>query len=376
MPGIYVHIPFCTKKCPYCDFVSYTDSPVSYTEYVDLLKAELAERSRDIADISFDTIYIGGGTPSLLSAKLIGKILNHLFSSLEFTHDMIEVSIEANPESVSSEWLERVRESGVNRISLGIQDMSQAGLERLGRPHDLTAALKALTMALCAGFKTVSIDMIYGIPGQGLNDLEHSLRLACVSGVHHLSCYELTVEPGTVLWHEVHNGRVIMPCEEILADMTDMVEFMLKDAGYSQYEISNFSLPGRECRHNLNYWENGLYAGLGCSAVSFIHGARTHNTSSPTNYKKFVTHGINPCVFKERLDKEAYFRESIVMGLRTCKGISCTRMEHIHGIHPIRYYGQVLDRLMDGGLIISTDNMLALTRRGRRIANAVLSALV
>lgn len=376
MPGIYVHIPFCRSKCPYCDFVSYTNSSVSYAEYVHLLEWELEDSGEEIADISFDTIYIGGGTPSLLPGELIARILDFIFSNLDFHNSDIEVSIEANPESMSREWLEQVCEAGVNRLSLGIQDFSQAGLERLGRPHDLATACRALDMVLNTRFRTISLDLIYGIPGQKPEDLERSLRFACTSGVHHLSCYELTVEPGTVLWYDVRRGHTMMLCEETLADMTDMVESILGDAGYRQYEISNFSLPGRECRHNLNYWENGSYTGIGCSAVSFVHGTRTRNTSSLANYRKWISSGMSPCLFREKLDREESFRESIVIGLRCCRGISCKKIERIYGIHPVDYYGEVLDRLMDGGLLSSTDDMLFLTRRGRRIANTVLSILV
>ena len=376
MAGIYIHIPFCVKKCPYCDFVSFAAPSVSFDEYADALYAEINNRNTEAEGLIFDTIYIGGGTPSLFPAGHVAALLARIQDAFKISDRDTEISIEANPESVSEDWLKEIRHSGINRISLGIQDFSERGLRILERPHSLEDAYGAVSLALAADFETLNIDMMFGIPGQGLKDLERSLAAACRLGVNHISCYELTLEQGTRFEAEVKAGRIEMPGADLLADMTDLVESYLSAQGYRQYEISNFAVPGHECRHNLNYWANGRYIGLGCSAVSFLNGTRSRNMASLRRYMETVKSGQRATGFTEHLDHEASFRESVVLGLRTNRGISCACMEERFGINPLKYYGQILEHLLKNSLMEEDGAMIRLTRHGRRVANSVLSLLV
>ncbi len=381
MAGIYVHLPFCVRKCPYCDFVSYTNPSVSFAAYVDAICTEARNRRHEARGITFDTIYIGGGTPSLLPAPLIDMLLSCIAGAFSFSDawESLEISIEANPESVSAPWLDSIRRSGVNRISIGVQDLSEAGLETLRRPHGTEDALKALSLADGIGFPSVNMDMIFGIPGQTVKDLETSIEAACATGVDHISYYELTAEPQTGLYRDVESGSTVMPDQELLTQMTDLVESMLEAHGFHQYEISNFARPGHECRHNLNYWDNGPYLGLGVSAVSYLNGFRCRNTESLEEYVGLVSKGQSPVTFTEHLDTEASFRETVILGLRTNRGISIERIQERFGIDPLQYYkdrGVIIEDLVDGGLIMTDHNMIRLTKRGRRIANRVLGLLV
>ncbi len=378
MAGIYIHLPFCVKKCPYCDFVSYSNPPVSFTTYIDAICAEIRNRRHEASGITFDTIYIGGGTPSLLPAPLIDRVLSCIAGAFSFSApwELLEISIEANPESVSVSWLDSIQGSGINRISIGVQDLSEAGLGTLGRPHGTEDALKALSLVLGRGFRSVNMDMIFGIPGQSVKDLETSIEAACATGVDHISYYELTVEQGTRLHRDVESGSTIMPDQDLLTHMTDMVESMLETHGFQQYEISNFARPGHECRHNLNYWDNGPYMGLGVSAVSYLNGHRYRNTESLEEYVALTPKGQSPVTFTEHLNAEASFRETVILGMRTNRGISVKEMQERFGINPVQYYNGVIEGLIDQGVLEMDDDVIFLNRRGRRIANTVLSLLV
>ncbi len=378
MAGIYIHIPFCIRKCPYCDFVSFAGEDGLYAPYVRALITEAGLRRNEVEDSLFDTIYIGGGTPSLLPAPLISQLLSFLRSHYSFSSawEDVEISIEANPESVSGSWLSEVREAGVNRISIGVQDFSEQGLGVLQRPHSVLDALHAVTIAGSAGFESLSIDLMFALPGQDVEQLVRSLETACNCGCDHISCYELTVEPNTRLWRMVEAGEVEMPCEETAAIMTDLVEKTLESHGYFQYEISNFALPGKECRHNVNYWENGPYIGFGCSAVSYTGGMRSRNSSVLSEYMDRILSRGTAAVFEERLDDEARFRETVVLGLRMNRGVSSQWLSGEFGIDLKEFYGESLARLVDGGLVCEEDGRFRLTCRGRRIANSVMSELV
>ncbi len=376
MPGIYVHIPYCVGKCPYCDFVSYVSPDISHEEYVKCLLREAEIRSRCLPGTAFNTIYFGGGTPSLLSPELISRIIATLRELFPFRWPETEISVEANPESVTGLWLKGVKAAGVNRLSMGIQSFSDRDLEALGRPHDSSCALRALDKAVAADFSRLGIDIMFSIPGQTMRQLEQSLLTALSRRVHHISCYELTAEPGTRLWHEIHSGHVALPGEEEAVKMMDLVENTLVRNGFVQYEISNFSLPGMECLHNMNYWDNGEYMGLGCSAVSYINGTRSRNTASLRSYCSALSQGELPVVFREKLGREAAFRESVMLGLRTLRGISIRHMKERFGIDPVRYYGNRLEKFISSGHVKKRQDRLMLTREGRRLANSVMSELI
>ncbi len=378
MAGLYVHIPFCSSKCPYCDFVSRPAGPSIKEDYLAALlkEMELVAGSSDLLSLSFDTLYMGGGTPSCLPVDHIKRIMARLSSLFPLDDHNLEATIEVNPESVTAEKLHGYLDAGLNRLSIGIQDLTPMGLKSLGRPHDPAQALDAFHIARDAGFDNISIDIMYGIPGQGLSDLQRTLEGVADLGPEHLSCYELTLEPGTVLRDAVEKGDIRMPGEDLCLEMTDLVESFLEDHGYHQYEISNFARPGRQCLHNVNYWENGPYLGIGCAAVSFIGGRRRGNT---TNLEKYITRlgkGMLSVEWEEALGEEERFRESVILGLRTLSGIDTYTFKERWGFDPLRYYAQILPDLVDKGLIDMSRRGIHLTKKGRRLANLVLSTLV
>ncbi len=378
MAGIYIHIPFCIKKCPYCDFISYVTSADTFGVYAEAVCAEALSRRDDVKELEFDTIYIGGGTPSLFPAELVTHILESIKYNFNFSNrwSNFEISIEANPDSLTSGWLEAVRRLGVNRLSIGAQDFSKQGLEFLERPHSVQDTLEAISIARDAGLESISLDLMFGIPGQSVSDLEKTLETACSCQCHHISCYELTVEPGTRLAQRVEAGDVVMPDEDLLSEMTDLVEAYMESQGLKQYEISNFAMEGHECRHNLNYWANGQYIGLGCSAVSYIHGVRSRNTSSLADYVRLVSEGQSAATFSESLDELAMLRETVVLGLRTNRGVSVSGLVDRFGVDIREIYGDRLKRLVQAGFIMEHGDRICLSRTGRRIANSVLSELV
>ena len=376
MPGIYIHIPYCVQKCPYCDFVSFKSPGISHEEYVKYLLREAELRRHSTTSRVFNTIYIGGGTPSLISSDLVFQIIDTIRAIFPFNWHTTEISIEANPESLSRHWLDEVKAAGVNRLSIGIQSFSDKVLAVLGRPHDSSCAIKALDKALAAEFSCLNIDLMFSIPGQTMQDLEQSLLATLSSGVHHISCYELTAEPGTRLWHNIQSGHTVLPDEEQAVKMMELVEDTLSQNGFVQYEISNFSLPHMECLHNMNYWDNGEYIGLGCSAVSYLNGVRSRNAPSLHSYCSYLSEGKLPVVFSEKLGREAAFRESVMLGLRTLQGISISGMTKRFGTDPVQYYGTRLEKFISSGHMEKTEDRLRLTKQGRRLANSIMSALI
>ena len=378
MAGLYIHIPFCNKKCPYCDFVSGPFPGEVKSRYINALLMELDSYAKrdDIRELTFDTLYIGGGTPSTVPAECIAQVIDAAFLSLPWSRYGIETTVEANPGSVTAEWLKIMRAAGVNRLSLGVQSLSDNGLLALGRRHTVRDAMNAFQTARDAGFKAIGVDLIYGWPGDSPDQWQETLEKAVSFGPEHISCYELTIEDGTSFKAWIEQGRVTLPDEEIILALTGMAEGFLSEAGYKQYEISNFAYPGFECRHNLSYWRNRAYLGLGCSAVSYLPPVRHKNETDIFFYMDAVFSGRAPIGSNEVLDEDARFRESVVMGLRLVDGILLKGFKREWGHDVLSYYKDELVWLVANGLISHDAERLFLTVRGRRLANLVLSRLV
>ncbi|MGQ9745105.1 MAG: radical SAM family heme chaperone HemW [Dissulfurimicrobium sp.] len=378
MAGLYIHIPFCNNKCPYCDFVSGSFPIEVKRRYMNALLRELdiyAKRD-DICNLTFDTMYIGGGTPSTFPAEDLVQVIDAAFLGLSWSCYDVEITVEANPESVTAEWLKIMKAAGVNRLSLGVQSLSDNGLLALGRRHTVRDAINAFQMARDAGFKVIGVDLIYGWPGDSDDQWLETLEKAVSLCPEHISCYELTIEDGTSFKTWIEQRRVTLPDEETILVLTDMAEEFLSKAGYKQYEISNFARPGLECRHNLLYWRNGVYLGLGCSAVSYIPPVRYKNETDVFFYMDTVFSGRVPIESSEALDEDARFRESVVMGLRLVDGIQLKTFQREWGYDVLAYYKDELVWLIANGLIFHDAERLFLTRHGRRLANLVLSRLV
>jgi oxygen-independent coproporphyrinogen-3 oxidase len=374
-PGIYVHIPFCRQKCPYCDFVSGPHDHGVCAPYIQAVCREATLRSAQVSSLCFQTLYVGGGTPSLLASHALRPLLETLRSVFHW-HERPEATIEVNPDSASLEWMGACRDMGINRISIGVQSLSDAGLHVLGRVHDTVQALNACEMARAVGFDAVSVDIIYGWPGQTLKELRQELNILLALAPDHVSCYQLTLEPGTPMERMYRDGLLPVIEEDIVLQLTDYMEDFLMSHGYNLYEISNFARPGFECRHNLNYWSNGEYLGLGCAAVSFLKGERISNTADFTQYLNSIADGLLPVAEVECLNEEAHFRETMMLGLRRANGISISGMETKFHINPLRYYGDTLYSLMDMGLVTLKNDRLFLSHTGRRLANQIFMRLI
>lgn len=374
-PGIYVHIPFCRQKCPYCDFVSGCYPQAFHFSYIQAVCREATLRSAQVSSLCFQTLYVGGGTPSLLTFQELRPLLETLMSVFHW-HENIEATIEVNPDSASLEWMRACRDMGINRISIGVQSLSHIGLQVLGRVHDLSQAVNVYEMARSVGFDAVSVDIIYGWPGQRLQDLQRELDMLVYLAPDHVSCYQLTLEPETPMEHMYHKGLLPAIEEDVVLQLTDYIEDFLYNHGYNLYEISNLAMLGFECRHNLNYWRNGEYLGLGCAAVSFLQDERISNTNDLNRYMQSTAMNSLPVAGIDRLDKEGRFRETVMLGLRRTAGIDLKEIEMSFHQNPLEYYGDTLQELIDIGLLEVADGMLFLSRKGRRVANQVFMRLI
>ncbi len=284
--------------------------------------------------------------------------------------------MESNPNSLSPVQLTLCREAGLNRLSIGVQSFNDRLLRVLGRSHNRNQARQAFSMARAAGFDNINLDLMYGLPGQSLDDWRETLHQVMALAPEHLSIYELSVEPGTPFAELRESRRLNLLAEEEVIDQENLTYTLLEREGFERYEISNFTRPGRQCRHNLNYWQNGSYLGLGAAAVSCLSGLRLHNVENTKTYIEMVRQGLAPLADGEALSREASFRESVIMGLRLLKGVSLADLGHRYALHPLDYYGPALHSLMKRGLIAMDDNYMRLSAEALPVANQILAELV
>lgn len=376
-PGLYVHIPFCRSKCGYCAFTSYPCLPAPPADYLAACAQEAAQLAASdwVQARQFATLFIGGGTPTIYAGEQLAGLIRELLARFAFV-DQPEITVEANPNTVTREKLAQLRAAGVNRLSVGVQSFSDPLLTAIGRSHSQAEALAAIQAARAAGFENLNLDLIYGLPGQTLADLRESLELALDRAPEHLALYELMVEPGTPLAREVEEGRVPLPDDDAMAEMEAMAQEVLASAGYQRYEIANFARPGCECRHNLNYWHNGSYVGLGAAAVSCLSGLRLKSVADPTRYAELVGKSEPSYAEGEALGLEARFRETVIMGLRLLEGVSLAELAARFGLTPRGYYGTTVERLVERGLLILNDDSMRLSEQALPVAHQVLAELV
>ena len=358
-PGLYVHVPFCRGKCAYCDFYSIPEE-TGIPAWIEAVRSE----ARFFQDRfpCFDTLYLGGGTPSLLDERELDHLLQGLFRGLGFSPDL-EITLEANPDDLSPLRLAAYRNAGIRRISLGIQALEDDTLRFLGRRHTAFRAEQALADSLSAGFSSVGVDLIYGIPGQTSRAWENTLRRVLRFRPHHISCYQLTLSPETPLGRQHHEGRIRLPQEDVLADLFLATSGILQERGYLHYEVSNFTLPGHASRHNRKYWRRAPYLGLGPAAHSFRTPVRWWNPLSLDAYCRRIASGRPPCEGSEVLSREQALLEALCLGFRTSEGISgpvlaaCPDQEHI-----------VRD-LEQQGLVVRQEDRVMPTCRGMLVAD-------
>ncbi len=373
--GLYLHIPFCQAKCHYCAFNSRPGSRARAEKYLQVLSSKIKADGRTpwSQEHSFSTIFVGGGTPTLVSAKALCHLLDLCFSVFAIASGA-EISIEANPHSVSLADLELLRQAGYNRLSLGVQSFDDDLLTGLGRSHSSQQATAAYGMARQAGFTNINLDLIYGLPGQSLLQWQQSLETALALAPTHLALYELTIEEGTRFGTLAAEKKLSLPSEDELADMEELTRALL--SSYHQYEISNYSLPGHECRHNVNYWHNGSYLGVGAGAVSFMAGQRINEEADPVRYMECVGRGESTSKEEESLSSKARFRETIIMGLRMVDGLDISALQQRFGLSLEDVYGSLCQELSEQGLLLLEDDRLRLPTAMLPLANQVLSQLV
>lgn len=368
--GLYIHLPWCERKCPYCDFNSHEAQQLPEVAYVDALLADL-EGDLHLADErAVQTLFIGGGTPSLFRAETIGRLIAGIRARLELAAEL-EITLEANPGSAEAEKFQDFRAQGVNRLSLGIQSLNDSSLQALGRIHDGTRARAAIDMARRAGFESLNLDLMHGLPGQTTAMALTDLKAALACEPTHLSWYQLTVEPNTVF----HKRPPVLPTENSLEAMQDKGERLLADAGYRQYEVSAYSRPGFECRHNLNYWSFGDYLAIGAGAHGKItdrrgHIVRYHKTRRPEDY---LAAGAGAFTAGTRtLAREDLIGEFMLNALRLNRGFSTGLFEHRTGLD-VRTLQPQLQPLCDRGLLEQDIDGIRATPLGRRFLDSVIA---
>jgi oxygen-independent coproporphyrinogen-3 oxidase len=365
--SFYVHIPYCIKRCGYCDFNTYTPSELQdgatleivSNDYIDAVLRELDAAPKDVVP----TIFFGGGTPSLLPAHDLGRVIAAIKARNGLTADC-EITLEANPDSVTAEKLAEYLQVGFNRISFGMQSAKPHVLAALDRTHNPDNVEKAITMARAAGFQSISVDLIYGTPGESLQDWQETVKAALSLDIDHISAYALIVETGTKLAAQIKRGDLIMPNDDLMADMYLLVDQMCEANGLTWYELSNWSKPGHQCRHNIAYWENKNWWGLGPGAHSHIDARRFWNVKHPTTYKQKVFAGESPVLESEQLSAEQIKDESILLGIRMRDGLKLELLE------PLKM--EVLAVYRENGFVELRDDRVVLSPAGRLIADRIV----
>jgi oxygen-independent coproporphyrinogen-3 oxidase len=370
MAGIYVHIPFCKKLCFYCDFY-HVISANDNSAFIGALLKEASLRKEYLENETVSTIYLGGGTPSVVSIKDLGTILNHINKLFRMAEDC-EITIEINPDDVQAEFLEGLKNHNINRISLGIQSWKDSHLKILNRRHNSKQAVIALKETLNAGFENVTIDLIYGIPGMSLKEWESNLDFSFSFDIKHMSAYHLTFEPGTVFGKMLGKGKISEIDENDSAAQFNILIEKAESAGFIQYEISNFGKPGYFSIHNSNYWKQVNYLGLGPSAHSFNGYSRQWNIRDLKGYIKSVNAGKS-FFEREELNEKTRFNEYIMTSLRTMWGIDLEYVERMFEKEGYDYVVNLAGKFKKYGLMKPEKNSLVLTNQGKLISDNIIS---
>jgi oxygen-independent coproporphyrinogen-3 oxidase len=373
MPGLYVHIPFCEKKCIYCDFYSI-ESFRRYDDFLSALHREIAMRAAVLPDdIVFHSIFFGGGTPSLLTDVQLGGVLEALRTRFRFERD-VEITVECNPGTVDTPQLRGYRSAGVNRLSFGVQSFHADDLLFLSRIHSAEEAEQAIGIAQDSGIPNINLDLMFSLPGQTPERWMYNLERARDLGTTHLSCYSLTVEQGTPLARMTTRGMVAMPPEESDAELFTLTMETLEGWGFRQYEVSNYAREGYACRHNLTYWRHEDYLGFGPSAHSTWQGRRWWNLSSLDRWLGAISTGRLPEAGGELLDRDTLRSEYIYLRLRS-EGIDLGDFSRRFDADLMRDNRPFIDRCLAGGTLRMEDNRLLLTREGMLLCDAICAGL-
>ncbi len=368
---LYIHIPFCIRKCAYCDFLSFAAPERIYEEYVAKLIEEIYGQSAGFQDYCVTTVFLGGGTPSVLSADLMRDLFEALYQCFDIAPDA-EISIEANPGTLTMEKLEMYRTCGINRISLGLQSADDQELKALGRIHCYDDFLKSYQRARQAGFTNINVDLMSALPGQTLQSWKNTLRKVMMLKPEHISAYSLIIEEGTPFYDRYHEDQSTFPDEETDREMYHLTKEMMAAQGFTHYEISNYAKPGYECQHNIGYWTGVEYLGLGLGSSSYTHGYRYHNVDDMETYLSLDLSESGAAARDiQKLSEKEQIEEFMFLGLRMMRGISGSAFFERFGLNMWSIYGEVLERLEQQGLLEIRKPDVRLTELGIDVSNQV-----
>lgn len=374
---LYLHIPFCVKKCNYCDFFSASGTPKEQADYVSAMIQEIQSYQELSGEYEVQTIFLGGGTPSLLTPEQIEQIFDaiyHIFS----VNENAEITMEMNPGTVDIEKLCAMKAAGVNRLSIGLQSAQNEELKMLGRIHTYEEFLETWRLTEQAGFKNRNIDLMSALPGQTMESYEDTLSKVLALEPEHISAYSLILEEGTVFydWYEkgkLDRGAWKLPSEEEEYAMGELTILRLAEAGMHRYEISNYAKPGKECRHNLGYWDRTEYLGIGAGSSSLIKGERFDHIRDRKAYIEKIRNGESILIDREILSVESQMEEFMYLGLRKVEGVSRTDFQNCFGKNVDDVYGKILDKLEEEQLLEFSGDRIRLTHRGMDVSNCVLA---
>lgn len=371
MPGLYIHIPFCKKRCYYCDFTTYTGMESTMGPYVEALGKELRRRA---AGIHAQTIFIGGGTPTSLDDTSFARLME-LTAELITSPDQ-EVTMEANPESITPAKVRMMKSAGINRVSMGLQSTDDVILKNIGRIHDYATFLRSYQLLRDEGFDNLSFDLITALPGQDEAIIADTIGKAIALAPDHMSVYSMILEEGTPFYRKVQANELALPSDEEDRLFQDLFRNRLEAAGYERYEISNFARGGNVSRHNLNYWNFGEYIGCGVAAAEFLGGVRRTNTPSIPEYIRRIEAGLDAAVTTHVNSAEDSMEEFVFMGLRKTEGISTKEFKDRFNRDFFEVYDGICDRFIENDLMISDGDRIYLTERGLDLSNYVMADFI
>ena len=370
MAGIYLHIPFCRKRCHYCDFFKSTDLSQK-ARLLNGLRKELETRASELASEEINTIYLGGGTPSVLLIDELKEILQTIRQNYLVSPEA-EITMEANPDDLSQAILSAIREIGFNRLSMGVQSFSESDLKLMNRRHGVMQAIQSVKWAKTAGFLNISIDLIYGLPNQTLEEWERNIRIAVELDVQHISAYNLTYHEGTVFYDRLKRGILKELPDELSLQQFEMLISILKEAGFEHYEISNFCKPGMYSQHNSSYWKSKKYLGIGPSAHSFDIQTRRWNVSSVSGYLDGIENN-KPYSESEILTEQDRYNDYIITGLRTVWGISGELIRTEFSDHYLAHFHKIRDKYLTSGQVTETSGKTCLSPEGLFISDQIMA---
>ncbi len=372
--SLYIHIPFCTQICHYCDFNKFFIQNQPVDGYIQSLLTEM-----DLYNLSHNeplsTVFIGGGTPSALEPRQLEQLLFSMKEKVKLAPGY-EYTVEANPGDLSKEKLKIMKEAGVNRLSLGVQSFNEELLKKIGRAHNVKDVYETIDMAREEGFENISIDLIYSLPGQTLSDLEDTIDRALQLNLPHFSAYSLIIEPKTVFYIMLNKGKLSLPGEDAEATMYEYVMKRLVEAGYDQYEISNFAKTGFESRHNLVYWNNEEYYGLGAGAHGYLEAVRYNNHGPLKKYMNAIQDGKKPIIEQVAVSRKEQMEEEMFLGLRKMEGVSLKHFEERFSVNINDVFGETIKRMVSNGLLELVNGRVRLTHTGKLMGNEVFQAFL